>query len=277
MVKLPQINIAEVHALAGVFVPHVPAAQNPLLVIVTHSKTKDNAEGCGALGHLNPHHAEHGVKEIFEGLKAHGIDPETYFGMNEKELASAVRGVGFETDANVRAQRLLSEAKAHGIPVVSANYGHEDGSVTIIGTYNLAEIDYASPIELSGAVCADARVPTEILASTAKCALEKRKVCMFPELVAKDAAEQKPFEAVVYGKGTLVPSNNSGATFKVVIDPKKGVDLAAKLSIAYAITNFGPQGKGPKSMLKIKLHNVGDAVKAELTRNLSGAKGIKIA
>jgi len=277
MTNAPKINVREVHALAGVFVPHVPKAENPLLVIVTHSKTKAHSEGCGALGHLNPHHAGHGIAEIFLGLRAHGIDPEAYFGMSEKELANAVTAVGFETDANVRAQRLFSEAKAHGIPVVSANYGHEDGSVSIVGTHDLDKLVPGAEVNVSGAVCADARVPCEIVSSTAKCALANRTACMFPELVAKDAAVQKPHEAVVYGMGTLVPNNNSGGTFKVVVDPQKGADVVAKLSLAYAITSFGPHGKGPKSLVRIRLHHVGDAARAELTKGLSGAKGIKIA
>jgi hypothetical protein len=271
-----KISVKEVHALAGVFVPPAPRSENPLLVIVTHSRTSSQPEGCGALGHLNPHHAGHGVAEIFEGLRLHGIDAEAYFGMGEKKLAEAVKAVGFEADANERARRLFGEAKAHGVPVVGANFGHEDGSITIVGTSGLEQLEEGQPIDLFGAVCADARVPSEVLACAARCALENRQACSFPELVARDAAVQKPREAVVYGRGTLVPDTKSGGAFKVVVDPEKGADLASKLSLAYAIASFGPQGKGPRSLVRIRLHQVGETARSDLARHLSGAKGIKI-
>ena len=276
MASTLNIKIMEVHALAGVFAHEPSDYENPLLVLETHSRTKDCTDGCGALGHLNPHHADRGVEELFSGLKAHGIDAEAYFGMDEKGLAQAVKSIGFETDSHVRAARLLEEAKAHGIPAVCASFGHEDGSITIVGTWGLDRIDLQKPIDVSGAVCADARVPSESVAAAARCALENRKTCSYPELIPKNPKVQSPSEILVYGKGTIVPDNKAGDVFRVAVDPQKGVDILAKVSLAYAIANFGPSGNGPKSVVRIRLHGVGDKAASQLKEHLSCAKGIII-
>ena len=102
----PILKITRVESLAGTFSPQVEKKPNCVAVIVTHSKSQAHEDGCGALGHLNPRHAEHGIEELFAGLGKHGIIPEQYFRMSKEELVAAVKSVGFEESATTRAKNL---------------------------------------------------------------------------------------------------------------------------------------------------------------------------
>ena len=271
----PILKITRVESLAGTFPPHVEKKPNHVAVIVTHSKSQLHEDGCGALGHLNPRHAEHGVDVLFAGLGKHGIIPEQYFGMPQEELVRAVKSVGFEESATARAKN-LAKAFDSSTPLVYASVGHEDGSMKVF-SQNLDKLDPKGVIFVSGSVCSDARVDPEFVEKALQCAMQGGMACgAHKELVAKDAQTQQPSQILVYGADSVMPYNQKGGVFKVSFN-EDGDLLKQLLSIAYAIASFGPFGhSGPKSLSQIKLVGVPARAETELRKRLFGLKGIEI-
>ncbi len=273
----PPIIIREAHSLAGTFVPQ-PGKRyaNTLMVVATHSKTRECADGCGALGNLSPQKAEAGVKDIFGTLEAYNLNPHSkeWFGMEQHQLVTIVKEINFETDASVRAKRLMEDAKVHNLPVVAVKFGHVDGSMEVIASHGLEKLDKSKPIDVIGSVCSDAREPSEVLLAGAKCALSGSKSCSHPNMVAKVPESQHPSEILVYGKDSHVPDKNFGEVFTVSVDPQKGADLAAKLSVAFAL-RYGKNWKGPQSLVRIRFQDAGKA-EQDLRKAFTGVNGIDL-
>lgn len=270
----PVIRITRVESLAGVFAPQVENKPNHVAVIVTHSKSQEHEDGCGALGHLNPHHATHGVDALFEGLSKHGIIPEQYFGMSRDELVAVVKSVRFEASAIERAKNLV-KAYDSKTPVVYASVGHEDGTMNVM-SQNLDQLDLNSTVYVSGAVCSDARVDPAFVEKVVRCAMQGGAMCgVNKDLVANNAATQQPTQILVYCADKVLPYNEKGGVFKVSVNAQ-GDMLKQLLSIAYAISSFGPNGHGPKTLSKIILSGLPAKQEVELRKLLMGVNGIDI-
>lgn len=256
------------------------AAGNNLRVIVVHHKRSGDMTGCGALGHLNPHHAEHGVESMFTGLSAHGVNPEAYFGMSQTALVSAVKGLALEEHADVRARRLLDEAAKQGLPVIAATFGHEDGSLRVIGTANLSAQSLRGSYSVSS--CSDARVSTKVgervrgaVADAIDHGRDPDSVALnLSELVVPHAEVQAPSRAIVHGPGNIRVSKHDGQEFHVSCAGEP--DALALASLAYAIASFGPESKGPKSLARIEFSGVTPATKAAFKKRLAGLRGVQL-
>ena len=186
---------------------------------------------------------------------------------------AVVLSVNFEESATERAKN-LAKAYDSNVPVVYASVGHEDGSMKVF-SQNLELLDPKGTIYASGSICSDARVDPAFVEKALLCAMQGRTCGIHRELVAKNPQTQQPSQILVYGADTVLPYNQKGEVFKVSVNSDNDL-LKQLLSIAYAISSFGPFGHGPKSLSRITLVGLSARAELEIRKRLVGVKGIDI-
>ena len=280
---MPNQKIKFVHesttSLAGAFQPHeIKMQPNSVLVIMPHEGHAETGIGCGALGHLNPHHAEITIKELFLGLEKHGINPQAFFGADQQAIVKQVLEANLEQKAQDRAHNLFSQAIGKNVAVVAAVHAHADGVISSIMHDSINKLDPSQPITLVISHCSDARSSPKIAEKIVARILRNHKVSKFKlgkGLVAQNPATQQP-TVLLFHAPSVMPKNKRGAVFKVSANEW---GILQKLSAAYAIMSFGPNsplGHSPKSLVRIKFNGTGKAVKKQICGALKGISGIKL-
>ncbi len=272
------VNMHEVHNLAGNST--IAFTSKALRVYVVHHSRAGIASGCGALGHLNPLEAEHALHGLAAGLEAHGLDAENFFGMPLERATNLVQSMQLPNDAGLRAKQLLNE-HPEGSPAVFVTYGHEDGSVRVVGVKGIAHYRPGAGYVVSQ--CSDARVPTEAsqaiaeegIAALGRGASPLNLQFSLPHLVVPNADTQAPASMVIHTPSEHPPKRN-GKSFHVTA-VKDEPSLHELVSAAYAIASFGPHAKGSTDTLKtIRLQGLGSAAQAAWKAKLYGIKGVRV-
>ena len=253
------------HAAAGnKIIPHPEGVH----VYLIHEGVAESGAGCGALGHLNPAKAEHAVHELWHGIEALKVNPEAYFGMGQEQLAAKVKGLNLPEHAFEHARNILNQTVAKNIPAIVGVFSHEAGTITHVGEFNLPE----APGIIHFSICSDARVPEKAAIKYYEKVLKGLKSGSTIELggvVATNPQTQAPKMILVH-RPEEKPNKRDGKIFSVSSSGELGLD--ERLSIAYALVNFGPHGSKALKKIIVTQQQTHD----NLQTLLAGMKGVRL-